>query len=147
MSPCYVPLREDEQPDVCPVDAFAGKSFNINPFGHIQNDVSALMQAQSKNEYDLIAQRLVEVQGQDPDNSDLSDTDLFRFAVGRHYQTPAEVAYLSEAITKKAAERGERIAKEAAQKAADEKWLKEQQESFEAFLAAQAQQQNETKSE
>ena len=110
LQPCYVPLREDGKPDVCPVDAFAGQSFNVNPFGHIQSDVSALMQAQSKSEYDLIAQRLVEAQGADPDNTGLSDTDLFRFSQGRYNQTPAEVAYMAEAITKYAKERGDRIA-------------------------------------
>lgn len=136
----YVPLREDNKPDVCPVDAFAGKSFNINPFGHIQNDVSALMQAQSKSEYDLIAQRLVEVQGDNPDNSDLSDTDLFRFAVGRHFQTPAEVAQLSESITRKADERSRRFAKEAADKKAYEEQLAKEKADFEAFKAAQSSQ-------
>lgn len=134
LQPIYVPIREDNKPDVCPVDAFAGKSFNINPFGHIQNDVSALMQAQSKAEYDLISQRLVEVQCSDPDNSDLSDTDLFRFAVGRHYQTPAEVSQLSESITKKAYERSERLAKEAKDKADYEAELARQKADYEAYL-------------
>ena len=134
--PIYVPLREDNKPDVCPVDAFAGKSFNINPFGHIQSDVSALMEAQSRSEYDMIAQRLVEVQGEDPDNSKLSDTDLFRFAVGRHYQTPAEVAQLSESITRKADERSKRIAEDARIKAEEKARLEKEKADYEAFLAS-----------
>lgn len=138
LQPIFVPLREDNQADVCPVDAFAGKSFNINPFGHIQNDVSALMQAQSRSEYDMIAQRLVEVQGENPDTSDLSDTDLFRFAVGRHFQTPAEVAQLSESLTRKADERAQRIAKDAAEKAAADKAAADEKARYEAFKASQS---------
>lgn len=133
----YIPLREDNMPDVCPVDSFAGKSFNINAFGHIQNDVSALMQAQSRSEYDLIAQRLVEVQGENPDTSKLSDTDLFRFSTNRHFQTPAEVAQLSESISKKAVERSERLATEAAEKAARDKEIAEEKSRYEAFKASQ----------
>ena len=41
------PYRSDGEVDVCPVDAFAGQTFNINVFGHIKSDVSALMEAQS----------------------------------------------------------------------------------------------------
>lgn len=137
--PIYVPLREDNKPDVCPVDAFAGKSFNINPFGHIQSDVSALMQAQSRSEYDMIAQRLVEVQGENPDNSNLSDTDLFRFAVGRHFQTPAEVAQLSESITRKADERAQRIAEDARVTAEEKARLEKEKADYEAFLASKNQ--------
>lgn len=137
--PIYVPLREDNKPDVCPVDAFAGKSFNINPFGHIQNDVSALMQAQSRSEYDMIAQRLVEVQGENPDNSNLSDTDLFRFAVGRHFQTPAEVAYMAESITKKADLRAQQIENDARLKAEEKARLEKEKADYEAFLASKNQ--------
>lgn len=134
LQPCYVPLREDGKPDVCPVDAFAGQSFNVNPFGHIQSDLSALMQAQSKAEYDLIARRLVEAQGAEPDNSGLSDTDLFRFSQGRYNQTPAEVAYMAESIAKYAKERGDRIAREAAEKAKYEADLAREQAAYELFL-------------
>lgn len=41
LSEITFPMRDDGEVDVCPVDAFAGQTFNINEFGHIKSDVSA----------------------------------------------------------------------------------------------------------
>lgn len=116
----FYPLREDGEVDVCPVDAFAGQTFNLNEFGHIQSDVSALMQAQSQSEKDLIAQRLVEAQGENPDLSGLTDSDIFKYSMSRYYQTPAEVAQFAESLAKAQNARAERLQKEADEKAAFE---------------------------
>ena len=116
----YFPLRGDGEIDVCPVDAFAGQTFNLNEFGHIQSDVSALMQAQSQSEKDLIAQRLVEAQGENPDLSDLTDSDIFKYSMSRYYQTPAEVAQYAESLAKAQNARAERLQREADEKAAFE---------------------------
>lgn len=121
ISPFFYPTREsDGKLDVCPVDAFAGQTFCVNVFGHIRNDVNVLMECQSKSEQDLIAQRLVEAQGADPDNSGLTDADLFKFGMSRYYQTPAEVASFSESLTRAQAAKADRLAREASEKAAYE---------------------------
>ena len=78
------PIREDGKVAVCPVDAFAGATFNVNEFGHIKSDVSALMEAQSQAEIDLISKRLVEAQGENPDLSGLTDSDIFRYSMSRY---------------------------------------------------------------
>lgn len=132
------PLRSDGKVDVCPVDAFAGSTFNINEFGHIKSDVSALMEAQTKSEQDLISQRLVEAQGSNPDLSGLTDADIFRYSMSRYYQTPAEVQAFGESLAKAQYAHAERVANEAklkAEQAAREKALKD---SFEAYQKARA---------
>lgn len=115
------PLRDDGKVDICPVDAFAGQTFNINQFGHIKSDVSALMEAQSQSEKDLIAQRLVEAQGSNPDLSGLTDSDIFKYSQSRYYQTPAEVQQFAESLAKAQDARAIRLKKEADAKAAFEK--------------------------
>lgn len=132
------PVRSDGNVDVCPVDAFAGATFNINEFGHIKSDVSALMEAQSKSEQDLISQRLVELQGQNPDLSGLSDADKFKFSMSRYFQTPAEVQSFGESLAKAQFARDERLAKEASEKAARVAREKEIKDSFEAYQKARA---------
>lgn len=87
LTPIFYPVRDDGEVDVCPVDAFAGQTFNVSEFGHIKSDVSALMEAQSVAEKDLIAQRLVEAQGENPDLSGLTDSDIFKYSTSRYYQT------------------------------------------------------------
>lgn len=129
ISPLFFPHREtDGKLDVCPVDAFAGQTFCTNVFGHIRSDISVLMEAQSKSEQDLIAQRLVEAQGDCPDNSGLTDSDLFKFGMSRYYQTPSEVVSFSESLTRAQAARAEKLAKEAASKAERERFQKEHEE-------------------
>ena len=130
LTPIFFPVRKDGEIDVCPVDAFAGQTFNVSEFGHIKSDVSALMEAQSVSEKDLIAQRLVEAQGENPDLSGLTDSDIFKYSTSRYYQTPAEVQQFAESIAKASYERSERLAKEAAEKAAEEAQLKAQQKAF-----------------
>lgn len=132
------PLRSDGEVDVCPVDAFAGQTFNINEFGHIKSDVSVLMEAQSKSEIDLISQRLVEAQGENPDLSGLTDSDIFRYSMSRYYQTPAEVQKYGESLAKAQFERSERLNKEAAQKAEYEKMAAAQKAAFENYQKARA---------
>ena len=128
------PHRSDGEVDVCPVDAFAGQTFNINAFGHIKSDVSALMEAQSQNEKDLIAQRLVEAQGNNPDLSGLTDSDIFKYSMSRYYQSPAEIAQFSESLTKAQTERASRLKKEADEKAALDK-MKADEEAFNKRIA------------
>lgn len=145
----FFPLRDDGEIDVCPVDAFAGQTFNMNEFGHIKSDVSALMEAQSVAEKDLIAQRLVEAQGENPDLSGLTDSDIFKYSTSRYYQTPAEVLQFAESLAKASFERSERLSKEAAEKAAAQKAAADEKVRYEAFKAAQAAQvsnNNDTKS-
>lgn len=118
ISPLFYPHRStDDKLDVCPVDAFAGQTFCVNVFGHIRSDISVLMECQSKSEFDLIAQRLVEAQGDTPDNSALTDADLFKFGMSRYYQTPSEVVSFSESLTRAQAARSDKLAKEAVSKA------------------------------
>lgn len=131
------PLRNDGEVDVCPVDAFAGQTFNINAFGHIKSDVSALMEAQSKSEQDLIAQRLVEAQGANPDLSGLTDSDIFKYSMSRYYQTPAEVERYGESLAKAQFAHDQRVAKEAAKKAALEERERLDAEAFAKFQKAQ----------
>ena len=100
LTPIFFPVRKDGEIDVCPVDAFAGQTFNVSEFGHIKSDVSALMEAQSVSEKDLIAQRLVEAQGENPDLSGLTDSYIFKYSTSRYYQTPAEVQQFAESIAK-----------------------------------------------
>ena len=126
ISPLFYPHRStDDKLDVCPVDAFAGQTFCVNVFGHIRSDISVLMECQSKSEFDLVAQRLVEAQGDSPDNSGLTDADLFKFGMSRYYQTPSEVVSFSESLTRAQAARAEKLAKEAASKAERERLQKE----------------------
>ena len=132
------PLRNDGEVDVCPVDAFAGQTFNINAFGHIKSDVSALMEAQSKSEQDLIAQRLVEAQGSNPDLSGLTDSDIFKYSMSRYYQTPAEVERYGESLAKAQFAHDQRVAKEAADKAHKEELERLDREAFENYRKAQA---------
>lgn len=132
------PLRNDGEVDVCPVDAFAGQTFNINAFGHIKSDVSALMEAQSKSEQDLIAQRLVEAQGSNPDLSGLTDSDIFKYSMSRYYQTPAEVERYGESLAKAQFAHDQRVAKEAADKAAFAESERLRAEAFAKFQQAQA---------
>lgn len=132
------PLRNDGEVDVCPVDAFAGQTFNINSFGHIKSDVSALMEAQSKSEQDLIAQRLVEAQGSNPDLSGLTDSDIFKYSMSRYYQTPAEVERYGESLAKAQFAHDQRIAKESADKAVKEEAERLRAEAFAKFQKAQA---------
>ena len=132
------PLRSDGKVDVCPVDAFAGATFNINEFGHIKSDVSALMEAQTKSEQDLISQRLVEAQGSNPDLSGLTDADIFRYSMSRYYQTPAEVQAFGESLAKAQYAHDERVAKAAAEKASEEKAVQSVKASYEAYKKAVA---------
>ena len=132
------PMRNDGEVDVCPVDAFAGQTFNINAFGHIKSDVSALMEAQSKSEQDLIAQRLVEAQGANPDLSGLTDSDIFKYSMSRYYQTPAEVERYGESLAKAQFAHDQRVSKEAAIKTAREAEEKRIKESFAKIQQAQA---------
>lgn len=138
LPPIVFPLREDGKVDVCPVDAFAGQTFNVNEFGHIKSDVSALMEAQTKSEQDLISQRLVEAQGSNPDLSGLTDADIFKYSMSRYYQTPAEVQAFGESLAKAQYAHDERVAKDAAEKAALEKAAKERQAAYEAYQKAVA---------
>lgn len=138
LPPIIYPLREDGKVDVCPVDAFAGQTFNVNEFGHIKSDVSALMEAQTKSEQDLIAQRLVEAQGSNPDLSGLTDADIFRYSMSRYYQTPAEVQQFGESLAKAQFAHDERIAKEASEKAEQAARAKAQKDAFEAYQKARA---------
>lgn len=118
ISPLFYSHRStDGKLDVCPVDAFAGQTFCVNVFGHIRSDISVLMECQSKSEFDLVAQRLVEAQGESPDNSGLTDADLFKFGMSRYYQTPSEVIKFSESLTRAQAARAEKLAKDAKAKA------------------------------
>lgn len=130
------PVRSDGKVDVCPVDAFAGATFNINEFGHIKSDVSALMEAQTKSEQDLISQRLVEAQGSNPDLSGLTDADIFKYSMSRYYQTPAELQAFGESLAKAQYAHDLRVSNEAAQKAASEKAVKDTKVAFEAFQKA-----------
>ena len=126
ISPLFYPHRTtDDKLDVCPVDAFAGQTFCVNVFGHIRSDISVLMECQSKSEFDLISQRLVEAQGESPDHSDWTDADSFKFGMSRYYQTPAEVSQFTESLTKAQFARAEKLAKEAASKAERERLQKE----------------------
>lgn len=134
----FYPLRSDGKVDVCPVDAFAGATFNINEFGHIKSDVSALMEAQSKSEQDLISQRLVEAQGSNPDLSGLTDADIFRYSMSRYYQTPAEVQAFGESLAKAQYAHDERIAKESAEKAAVAARQKASEDAYANFKKLQA---------
>lgn len=138
LPPIFYPLREDGKVDVCPVDAFAGQTFNVNEFGHIKSDVSALMEAQTKSEQDLIAQRLVEAQGSNPDLSGLSDADIFKYSMSRYYQTPAEVQAFGESLAKAQFAHNERVAKDAAEKAEQAARAKAQKDAFEAYQKARA---------
>ena len=132
------PLRNDGEVDVCPVDAFAGQTFNINAFGHIKSDVSALMEAQSKSEQDLIAQRLVEAQGSNPDLSGLTDSDIFKYSMSRYYQTPAEVERYGESLAKAQFAHDKRVAEESAKKARQAEIERLNKEAYANFQKAQA---------
>lgn len=138
LPPIIFPLREDGKVDVCPVDAFAGQTFNVNEFGHIKSDVSALMEAQTKSEQDLIAQRLVEAQGSNPDLSGLTDADIFKYSMSRYYQTPAEVQAFGESLAKAQFAHDERVAKDAAEKAEQAARAKAMKDSFEAYQKARS---------
>ena len=138
LSEITFPIRKDGKVDVCPVDAFAGQTFNMNEFGHIKSDVSAFMEAQTKGEQDLIAQRLVEAQGENPDLSGLTDSDIFKYSMSRYYQTPAEVESFGEALGRAQFERSERLAKEASDKAAldaEKKAYKQRQKNIAKAIA------------
>ena len=140
-------IREDGKVDVCPVDAFAGATFNVNEFGHIKNDVSALMEAQSQQEIDMISRRLVEAQGENPDLSGLTDADIFRYSMSRYFQTPREVEMFGEGLAKAQYERSQRLQKEASDKAEREAMIAKQNAAFEAWQKSQAEQNNSPKSE
>lgn len=138
LPPIIYPLREDGKVDVCPVDAFAGQTFNVNEFGHIKSDVSALMEAQTKSEQDLISQRLVEAQGSNPDLSGLTDADIFKYSMSRYYQTPAEVQAFGESLAKAQFAHDERVAKDAADKARIAAERKVQMDAYENFMKARS---------
>lgn len=136
LPPIKFPMRSDGKVDVCPVDAFAGATFNVNEFGHIKSDVSALMQAQSQNEIDMISRRLVEAQGENPDLSGLTDSDIFKYSMSRYYQSPREVELFGERLAKAQYDRNERLSKEAAEKAAHDEMIAKQKAAFDAFQQA-----------
>lgn len=68
-------IQDKDLPCVAvPIDQYDGEDFNVNDFGHIRNDISALARASSVQEYDMMVKRLsvLSQKGQMPKDADLS---------------------------------------------------------------------------
>lgn len=76
---------------ICVVDQFAGADFNLNDCGWIRNDLSSLARAQSQSEYNMIIQRLTEIEQTGGIPKDVSLEEAIRFIKPRWAQSPNEI--------------------------------------------------------
>lgn len=71
------------------VDQFPLQDFNINEFGYPYNDVSLLMRAQTKEEFDMLSSRLQEIPSYDVDDG-LTDEEKLSNLNSRYDQDVTE---------------------------------------------------------
>lgn len=71
--------------------------FELNDYGFPLNDMSALVKAQSLEEYNMLVNRLSSYQANNPDTSKLSQADLIRGIMPRSMQTPFEIERVASA--------------------------------------------------
>lgn len=73
------------------IDQFSGQEFNMNRFGWMQSDISALMQADSLAIQDRILSRLNLIRS-DPSNAGKSDKQLLQELIPRTVQSYGELS-------------------------------------------------------
>lgn len=84
------------------VDQTPAKDFNVNEFGHIRSDVTALMQASTEELYKLAASRLNELPLSQIDTSNMTDEQIVGSVVGRSMQLPSEIAAVATRFARRA---------------------------------------------
>lgn len=80
-----------------PVDNFDSQDFNLNDAGWIRNDISQIARAQSMDEYNKIAARMVEVQTSSNLIEGVTDEQAFDLIKPRYAQSANEIARFVEA--------------------------------------------------
>jgi hypothetical protein len=83
-----------------PIDQYDGEDFNVNDFGHIRNDISALARASSQQEYDMMFKRLsvLSQKGQMPKDAD--PQQMIGRIRSRYLQSPCELESFAEQLAK-----------------------------------------------
>lgn len=71
--------------------------FELNDYGFPLNDMSALVKAQTLEEYNMLVQRLSSYQANNPDTSKMSQADIIRGIMPRSMQTPFELDRVASA--------------------------------------------------
>ena len=92
---------EDNKVDIsrlAVVDQFMSKDFCQNEAGWIRSDIAALAAAQTKEQYDAIAARLMQLQGEYSMKDKDSIADGIRLIRPRYAQTPTELIGFAEAV-------------------------------------------------
>lgn len=87
------------QEEVSLVDQTVNQDFNYNEFHRLRNDISALMAAQSVQEYESIAQRLKVIETKD-NMQNLTDEQKFAIIPSRYTQDPTELVAFTEYVTR-----------------------------------------------
>lgn len=82
-------INGNEYPEI--VDQMSANDYNINEYGFIRNDITALERAGTSQEVELIMSRLREMRS-DPVNADISDDEILRRVIPRYAQDPTEYA-------------------------------------------------------
>lgn len=80
-----------------PIDNFDSQDFNLNDAGWIRNDISQIARAQSMDEYNKIAARMVDVQTSSNLLEGVTDEQAFDLIKPRYAQSANEIARFVEA--------------------------------------------------
>lgn len=97
--PCMVDEKDKPLVEcVAVVDQLPAQDFNVNECGWLRNDISALSRAQSKQEYEMIAQRLKENQVLYDVKDGTKIKDAVRMIRPRFAQTPYELENFASAV-------------------------------------------------
>lgn len=97
--PCMVDEKDKPLVEcVAVVDQLPAQDFNVNECGWLRNDISALSRAQTKQEYEMIAQRLKENQAVYDVKDGTKIKDAVRMIRPRFAQTPYELENFASAV-------------------------------------------------
>lgn len=83
---------------VVPIDQFAAKDFNANAAGWTRNDISQLVAATTKSQYDAIAERLIQNKGRYNIPDDMTMADAVKVIQPRYCQSPLEIQQFAEHV-------------------------------------------------